>query len=113
MKTGLFAALLALSINEGASIHIRNVNHEFLDTSGLNPLQISQLMSGDWTAVLPESVRTLTNQLLNQGTQTTGLGGDATLSGLPSSLSGAGGIDLSSIDLNSLSSPFHKAETKQ
>lgn len=53
MKIGFFAAILGLAINGSTAINIRNANHEILDYNSLSPLQISQLMSGDWTATLP------------------------------------------------------------
>lgn len=66
MKSGLALACLALLSTQTHSVHLRphNQGHKILGLDSLNPLQTAQLMSGDWTAVLPESIRTAAQKLI-------------------------------------------------
>lgn len=40
--------------------------HNFNPLDSLDPMQTMQLMSGDWTAILPESVRGIARKLLGK-----------------------------------------------
>ena len=114
MKIGFFAAILGLAINESTAINIRNANHEILDYNSLSPLQISQLMSGDWTATLPSQIRDFASKLLGQENTNTLLNGlQPSASGLTT---GSGPL----LDSQTLNAPsfgstpngfFHKKET--
>ena len=54
-------------------MHLRDANekHESLGLDSLNPFQTLSLLSGDWTAILPESIQQIAKQLLDSGSQTT------------------------------------------
>lgn len=69
MKVAIFTGVLALVSKVGESAHIRNNEHRMNTYDSLNPLQFSQLQMGDWTAVLPDSIRDLTKRTLG-GTTT-------------------------------------------
>lgn len=66
MKSGLALACLALLSTEAYSAHLRphQHGHKYLGLDSLSPLQTAQLMSGDWTAILPESIRAATKGLM-------------------------------------------------
>jgi hypothetical protein len=82
--------------------------HNFNPLESLNPIQTMQLMSGDWTAILPESVRGIARKLLGKEeeagpmgmlSKAQGLlgGGDSSSSsGIGSLLGGLGGLGGSS-----------------
>lgn len=61
MKSVFILAIFALLSSITFQAHLRKFdqNHEFLDMLSQNPLQIANLMSGNWAALLPEPIRTV------------------------------------------------------
>jgi hypothetical protein len=62
--------LLSLTIIFGimaiSMSHNLRQEHKFNPLESLDPIQTLQLMSGDWTAILPESVRGIARKLLGK-----------------------------------------------
>lgn len=69
MRTAFSFALLLSLFSQGESIHLRENNnlHDFLNLDNINPFQTLGLISGDATAILPNEVRGITQNLLNTG----------------------------------------------
>jgi hypothetical protein len=57
-------ALFAFMITFATALHL--TTHELLGLDSLNPMQTAQLMSGDWTAALPESIQGIAKKLLGK-----------------------------------------------
>lgn len=76
MKLILIGALALLSTSV-ESVHLRNTqnDHKFLNMDSYNPLQIAQLQSGDWTAILPDAIKDYAVNLLGGETTSTGITG--------------------------------------
>lgn len=88
MKSVFILAILALLTTLTFQAHLRKFdqNHEFLDMLTQNPLQIANLMSGNWAALLPEPIRTVLN--LAQGK----LNPSGFLSSIQNRIGGNGGL---------------------
>lgn len=71
MKSIILAGVLGMMANMGEAAHIRNYDHQTLNMDSINPLQWQQIQSGDWTAILPDSIRQATKDLSNTESTTT------------------------------------------
>ena len=77
-------------------MHLRDANekHELLALDSLNPFQTLSLLSGDWTANLPESIRPIAKNLLGSDTQNENLSGLLSSGGLSGSTSSTSGTSI-------------------